>query len=152
MLVLLFFLRGFILPINAPDAESGMGITCIRTRAPVESTGETSPLKNKATAKINTVSIVPDNRPVVRGAFLQSLIPRNPEKRDVRQINVADMGVTAPKGSLVPKTISAMKKESISVPTSDIPTAIAESFNISVIESAEWPEERRAGEDLLLFI
>lgn len=154
MLVLLCFLTGFILPINAPATESGMGITCIMTRAPVESAGETSPLKNKAIAKIKTVSIVPDNRPVVRGALLQSFIPRNPEKREVRQISITDIGATVARGSLALNAISETKKESISVPVSDMPTEIAESFNISAIESADAvrPEDRRAGEVLLLFI
>ena len=56
----------------------------------------------------------------------------NPDESDARHSNINDVGVTALSGSLEPNNMSAAKKEKAIAPTRDIPTDIAESFNISV--------------------
>ena len=139
---------------KAPAEERGRGIACISMRKDVDSSEEPVPLENRDTVKINDVNIDPDNSPTARGEFLQSLMPKKPDDKDARKISAHDMGVTVARGFLVLNAMSAAKKEKAKAPKSENTTDIAESFNISAIESAEVVRLKalRDAEDLLLFI
>ena len=124
-------LVGFRLPKKDPKNDSGIGIICISTLAPDASEGISSLLKNIATVRINTVSIVPDSKPEVRTDALQSLFEINPDATDTKQMDMTANGVIALNGSFVLNVISATKKEMTSIPSSDTPTDNAESLRRS---------------------
>ena len=134
---------GFARAIKAPAVASGMGLTCISTRKPVDSSGETSPLKNKATIKINAVNIIPDRSPDKRGDCLQSFKLMKPEEREERHIIDIEMGAMTESGSGVLKAISARKNDIASAPSSDMAVARAESVNTSNVELARIALRRR---------
>jgi hypothetical protein len=122
---------GFKLPRKDPRTDNGIGMICIRTLAPDARMGYPSLLKNIATVRINTVSIVPDSKPEVRTDALQSLFEINPAAMDTTQIDMIETGAIELNGSFVLNVISATKKEMTSIPSSDTPTDNAESLRRS---------------------
>ena len=128
---------GFRLPRNEPREERGIGIMCIMTLVPEARAGDASFFKNNAITRIKTVSIEPDNKPTDRGAALQNLHATKPEASEARHINVTDSGAMVLKGSFVPNTITAAKRESAKVPKREKPTDIREVFKKSEMSDPE---------------